>query len=174
MAALCVGESAAGRADTLALRRRWLYNDCIMKLRTLTIRGLPEPLLKVLRLAAKRSRRSLNAEVLMRLEAGAAAVAAGPEVRQADVTSRGSAAAPAARVRASAGPPYEVRKAFDEADLSRLRSDLALTPEQRVHLGEELAKVAASTRPRPRFRRVTQFDTYEDYLDWKRYGDRAR
>jgi len=126
-----------------------------MKLRTLTIRGLPEPLLKTLRSAAKRSRRSLNAEVLVRLEAGAVP------------------AASAARVRASAGPPDEVRLAFDEANLSRLRSDLALTPEQRVHLGEELAKVSAAQRPRPRFQRVIQFDRYEDYLDWKRYGDRA-
>jgi hypothetical protein len=126
-----------------------------MKLRTLTIRGLPGPLLKVLRSAAKRSRRSLNAEVLVRLEAGAAPAASAP------------------RVRASAGPPDEVRRAFDEANLSRLRSDLALTPEQRVHLGEELARVAAAARPRPRFQRVIQFDRYEDYLDWKRFGDRA-
>ena len=121
----------------------------------MTIRGLPESLLKTLRLAAKRSRRSLNAEVLVRLEAGAAA------------------AAPAAHVRESAGPSLEVRQSFDEANLSRLRSDLALTPEQRVHLGEELAKVSAAQRPRPRFQRVIQFDRYEDYLDWKRYGDRA-
>ena len=129
-----------------------------MKLRTLTIRGLPEPLLKVLRSAAKRNRRSLNAEVLVRLEAGAAAIAAEPTVvgRPAPV-----------------GQSYEVRRAFEEADLSRLRSDLALTPEQRVHLGEELARVTAAQRPRPRFQRVIQFDRYEDYLDWKRFGDRA-
>ena len=49
-----------------------------MQLRTLTIRGLPEPLLKALRSAAKRNRRSLNAEVLVRLEAGAAAAAGAP------------------------------------------------------------------------------------------------
>ena len=133
-----------------------------MKLRTLTIRGLPEPLLKTLRLAAKRSRRSLNAEVLVRLEAGAAAIAV-----ESAVVGR------PARVAESAGPPYEVRRAFEEADLSRLRSDLALTPEQRVHLGEELARATAATRPRPRFQRVIQFERYEDYLDWKRYGDRA-
>lgn len=134
-----------------------------MKLRTLTIRGLPEPLLKALRSAAKRNRRSLNAEVLVRLEAGAAVVAVG-----------GAPAGPAvaaARVRESAGPSYEVRRAFDEANLSRLRGDLALTPEQRVHVGEELAQVTATTRPRPRFQRVIQFDRYEDYLDWKRFAD---
>jgi hypothetical protein len=114
--------------------------------------------LKTLRAAAKRNRRSLNAEVLVRLEAGAGPGPEGP-------------AASAARVRESAGPPYAVRKAFEEADLSRLRSDLALTPEQRVHLGEELARVAPSGRPRPRFQRVIQFDRYEDYLDWKRFAD---
>jgi len=126
-----------------------------MKLRTLTIRGLPESLLKVLRAAAKQHRRSLNAEVLVRLEAGAAP------------------AASAARVRESAGPPDEVRLAFDEANLSRLRSDLALTPEQRVRLAEEIARVEPSGRPRPRFQRVIQFDRYEDYLDWKRFADVA-
>jgi plasmid stability protein len=133
-----------------------------MKLRTLTIRGLPEPLLKVLRAAAKQHRRSLNAEVLVRLEAGAAARVAEP-----------TAAVPAGRFAEPVGQSYEVRRAFEEADLSRLRSDLALTPEQRVHLGEELARVTAAQRPRSRFQRVIQFDRYEDYLDWKRYGDRA-
>jgi plasmid stability protein len=44
-----------------------------MKLRTLTLRGIPEPLLKAFRASAARNRRSLNAEVLVRLEAGAAA-----------------------------------------------------------------------------------------------------
>jgi hypothetical protein len=71
------------------------------------------------------------------------------------------------------GQSPEARRAFEETGLSRLRSDLALTPEQRVHLGEELARVTATTRPRPRFQRVIQFERYEDYLDWKRFGDRA-
>jgi plasmid stability protein len=148
-----------------------------MKLRTLTIRGLPEPLLKVLRAAAKRSRRSLNAEVLVRLEVGAAAIAvestAVGRPARADSGAPAGPAAPTARVAEPVGQSYEVRRAFDEANLSRLRSDLALTPEQRVHLGEELARVSAAQRPRPRFQRVIQFDRYEDYLDWKRYGDRA-
>jgi plasmid stability protein len=129
-----------------------------MKLRTLTIRGLPESLLKVLRSAAKRSRRSLNAEVLVRLEAGAAAIAV-------ESTAVGRPA--------PVGQSYEVRRAFDEANLSRLRSDLALTPEQRVRLAEEIARVEPSGRPRPRFQRVIQFERYEDYLDWKRFADVA-
>ena len=148
-----------------------------MKLRTLTIRGLPEPVLKVLRAAAKQHRRSLNAEVLVRLEAGAAAIAVeSTAVGRPARAGSGAPAGPAAstaRVAEPVGQSYEVRRAFEEADLSRLRSDLALTPEQRVHLGEELARVTAATRPRPRFQRVIQFDRYEDYLDWKRFADVA-
>jgi plasmid stability protein len=140
-----------------------------MKLRTLTLRGIPEPVLKAFRASAARNRRSLNAEVLVRLEAGAAAERA---AQRAGEASSGPAAS-AAGVGEPAGQSYEVRRAFEEADRSRLLSDLALTPEQRVHLGEELAKVAASARPRPRFQRVIQFDRYEDYLDWKRFGDFA-
>ena len=138
-----------------------------MELHSLTVRGIPAPVLKVLRAAAKRNRRSLNAEVLVRLEAGAG----GTALEQAPAHAR-RAEARAATVREPEGPSYKERKAFEEADLSRLRSDLALTPEQRVHLGEELAGITASARPRPRFHRVIQFDTYEDYLDWKRYEGR--
>jgi len=156
-----------------------------MKLRTLTLRGIPEPVLKAFRASAARNRRSLNAEVLVRLEAGLEAAAAAPVPPGAERAARaageasvgeasaGPAAASAARVPEPKGRPYEVRRAFEEADLERLRSDLALTPEQRVHLGEELARVAAAARPRPRLQRVIQFERYEDYLDWKRYGDRA-
>lgn len=151
-----------------------------MKLRTLTLRGIPEPVLRAFRASAARNRRSLNAEVLVRLEAGLEAAAAAPvppgaerAARAAGEVSAGPAAAAAVRVREPEGPPSEVRRAFEEADLARLRSDLALTPEQRVHLGEELARVAATSRPRPHFQRVIQFERYEDYLDWKRYGDRA-
>ena len=141
-----------------------------MKLRTLTLRGIPEPLLKAFRASAARNRRSLNAEVLVRLEAGAAAERAAHTAGEA---SAGPAAASAARVREPDGPPYEVRRAFEEANLSRLRSDLALTPEQRVRLADEIARVEPSGRPRPRFRRVIQFDRYEDYLDWKHFADFA-
>jgi len=73
-------------------------------------------------------------------------------------------------VREEPAPPYVVRQAFRDAELSRLRSDLALTPADRVRLAEELARVAPDNRPRPRFRRVLQFDSYEDYLDWKRFA----
>lgn len=155
-----------------------------MASRALTIRGIPEPLLRALRAAAKRNRRSLNAEVLVRLEAGAESAGAGGRAgsgADAGVPRAGSAgnrgqsvsrSAPA-RVGEPAGQPYEVRRAFEEADRSRLLSDLALTPEQRVHLAEELARTTVSSRPRPRFQRVLQFDRYEDYLDWKRFAERG-
>jgi hypothetical protein len=137
-----------------------------MKLRTLTLRGLPEPLLKALRAAATRNRRSLNAEVLVRLEEGCPAA-------RSTVDARVVGAAAATRVAEPAEQPAHVRRAFEEADRSRLLSDLALTPEQRVHLAEELARTAVSDRPRPRFHRVIQFERYEDYLDWQRHGERG-
>ncbi len=74
-------------------------------------------------------------------------------------------------VREPAAPPYEVQQAFRAAELSRLESDLALTPERRVQVAEELARAAPVRRARPRFRRVLQFDSYEDYLDWRRFAE---
>jgi plasmid stability protein len=141
-----------------------------MKLHTLTIRGLPEPLLKVLRSAAKRSRRSLNAEVLVRLEVGAAAVDPVPVGRPAPAGGDASAspAASAARVRESAGPPYEVRKAFDEARVSLVESDLKMTPEERVLLADRMLDDALAARPRPNVHTIRAFDSWEDYLAWKR------
>ena len=75
-----------------------------------------------------------------------------------------------AAVREAAPPSYEVQSAFRAAEQARFDGDLAMTPEQRVHVAEEIARISPSHRPRPRFRRVLQFDTYADYLDWKRYA----
>jgi nucleoid-associated protein YgaU len=127
-----------------------------MQLHALTVRGIPAPLLRVLKAAAKRNRRSLNAEVLVRLEAAAA-----------DAEPRRSAP-PSAAAREPEVPPYAVRKAFEEADLARLRSDLALTPEQRVLLADQMLDDALATRPRPTVHTIRAFDTWEDYLAWKR------
>jgi hypothetical protein len=80
-------------------------------------------------------------------------------------------AEPRAAVREPAAPPYEVRQAFRAAELSRLEGDLALTPERRVQIAEELARTAPAGQARPRFRRVLQFESYEDYLDWKRFAE---
>ena len=143
-----------------------------MKLRTLTIRGLPEPLLKTLRSAAKRSRRSLNAEVLVRLEAGAAVVAAEPTAvgRPARAGSGAPAgpAASAARVAEPVGQSYEVRRAFEEERASLLESDLRMTPENRVLLADRMLDDALAARPRPNVHTIRAFDSWEDYLAWKR------
>ena len=81
-------------------------------------------------------------------------------------------AGPAAHaVREPVAPSYEVRQAFRAAELSRLESDLALTPERRVKIAEDLARTAPAGRGRPRFRRVLQFDSYDDYLEWKRFAE---
>ncbi len=77
----------------------------------------------------------------------------------------------ASTVREETAPPYQVQRAFRAAEQSRLESDLALTPERRVKVAEALARTVPSGAARPRFRRVLQFDSYEDYLDWKRFAD---
>jgi hypothetical protein len=136
-----------------------------MKLRTLTLRGIPEPLLKAFRASAARNRRSLNAEVLVRLEAGAAAERA---AQRAGEASAGPAAASAARVREPDGPPCEVRRAFEEARVSLLESDLKLTPEERVLLADRMLDDALAARPRPNVHTIRAFDSWEDYLAWKR------
>ncbi len=147
-----------------------------MKLRTLTLRGVPESVLKALRSAAKRNRRSLNAEVLVRLEAGAAAEAAPPPAAVGASAGRGASApsstgqtaGAAPPVREPEGPPYEVRKAFDEARDALLDSDLKLTPEERVLLADRMLDDALAVRPRPNVHTVRAFDSWEDYLAWKR------
>jgi hypothetical protein len=135
-----------------------------MQLRTLTIRGLPEPLLKTLRSAAKRSRRSLNAEVLVRLEAGARTEPTAVLVGDAPA---GPAAA-VARVAEPAGQSYEVRRAFEEERAALLESDLRMTPEERVLYADRMTEDAIAVRPRPKVHTIRLFDSWEDYLAWKR------
>ncbi len=52
--------------------------------------------------------------------------------------------------------------------LAQLTSDLALTPEKRVRAGEESADLGELAHPRPRLKRVVLFDTFGDYLAWKK------
>ena len=110
-----------------------------MTLRALTVRAIPEALLRQLKATARRHRRSLNSEVLTLLEASVAPAHQDPLP--------GTDPKPHVQ-REPALPSYEVARAFEEASLSRLRSDLALTPEQRVHLAEELALAVPSGRRR--------------------------
>lgn len=77
----------------------------------------------------------------------------------------GSAAA-----REPASSPDRLGRAYRAAERSRLDRDLALTPEQRVRVSEEIARTAPAARRPPQRGRVLQFDTYEDYLDWKRFA----
>lgn len=151
-----------------------------MTLRALTVRGIPEVVLKALRTAAKRNRRSLNAEVLVRLEEGS--VAALARETRAGVTGAtprlvlerslvggppGTAAA-AARVAEPAGQLYEVRRAFEQERVALLESDLRMTPEQRALMADRLLDDALAARPRPNVHTVRAFDSWEDYLAWKR------
>ena len=135
-----------------------------MSYRRVTI-TVPADVLKAADALARRLDRSRSwvvAEALRRYSAGGAARrgGAGPS----DTRSSSAGREPSA-------PPYHVQRAFREAELSRLRGDLAMTPEQRVRVAEELVRTVPAERRRPRYRRVLQFDSYDDYLDWKTFAD---
>jgi Ribbon-helix-helix protein, copG family len=128
------------------------------KYRRVTV-TVPADVLKAADATAKRFDRSRSwvvAEALQRYAAASAAAAPG---------------APRAVVREGPAPPYDVQRAFRAAELSRLEGDLALTPEQRVRVAEEIARTVPAGQPRPRFRRVVQFDSYDDYLEWRRFAE---
>jgi hypothetical protein len=71
---------------------------------------------------------------------------------------------------AAAAPPQGLRRAFLAAEQARLTSDLAMTPAERVRISEAMARTAPAGRREPQHSRVMQFDTYESYLDWKRFA----
>jgi hypothetical protein len=80
-------------------------------------------------------------------------------------------AAPDAGGAAPPGAPSpQLQRAFRAAEQARLARDLALTPAERVRVSEEIARMAPAARRRAQRGRVRQFDTYEDYLDWKRFA----
>lgn len=59
---------------------------------------------------------------------------------------------------------------------AQLVADLRLSPEERVRAAELTARAAPSSDAKtgtPRAARVIGFDRYEDYLAWKRLGDRG-
>ncbi len=65
--------------------------------------------------------------------------------------------------------PYTVIPGLGESRLRQLEADLRLTPAQRVRAAENTALVGRLVRePRQRPNQVLSFETYEDYLDWKR------
>jgi len=80
-------------------------------------------------------------------------------------------AAPEAGGAAPPGAPSpQLQRAFRAAEQARLARDLALTPAERVRVSEEIARMAPAARRRTERGRVRQFDTYGDYLDWKRFA----
>lgn len=68
-----------------------------------------------------------------------------------------------------APPGYGVlRPGLGESRLTQLKSDLALTPEQRVIEAERSADLANLVHPRPKAHHIITFYRYEDYVAWKR------
>jgi len=58
---------------------------------------------------------------------------------------------------------------------AQLEADLALSPEERVALAEETARVADLRRPGAgEMQRVLAFESLEDFLDWQRREDLVR
>lgn len=68
-----------------------------------------------------------------------------------------------------AGPTR--RHGLGEHRLAQLESDLALTPEQRVREAEETARATETGEPGRSGERVLTFESYDDYLAWKRRAD---
>ena len=80
------------------------------------------------------------------------------------------APAPPAAVRETAPAPYLVtRPGLGEHRLQQLRSDMAMSVDDRVYAAEEANRLDWALRPPCPGIRVTFFDRYEDYLDWKKY-----
>ena len=87
----------------------------------------------------------------------------------------------AATAQAASGPhavreperrPYGVVSGLGPFRQTQLEADLTLTPEERVKAAEQTARVPDLVRPaRSRPDRILFFDSYEDYLDWKRRED---
>lgn len=68
--------------------------------------------------------------------------------------------------------PYGVVSGLGPSRQTQLEADLTLTPEERVKAAEQTARVPDLVGPAPSRRdRILFFDSYEDYLDWKRRED---
>lgn len=125
--------------------------DTVGKTARVTV-TIPVTVLKAADKLAKRERRSRSWVV--------------SEALRSYVDASRRAAASAGRVAEPVVSPHTAD--FDAARLDRVQSDLALTPEERVRLAEELARTATIARPQPRVHQVLAFDSWEDYLSWKR------
>ena len=75
-------------------------------------------------------------------------------------------------VREPESRPYGVVSGLGPSRQTQLEADLTLTPEERVKAAEQTARVPDLVGPAPsRPDRILFFDSYEDYLDWKRRED---
>jgi predicted transcriptional regulator len=84
--------------------------------------------------------------------------------------SQSESVVPPSVIRESTAAPYDARRAgLGDQRLAQLQSDLALTPEQRVLAAEESIRVDRLLRPPCRGQRLTFFDRFEDYLEWKKH-----
>lgn len=84
-------------------------------------------------------------------------------------------AAPPELVREPATSSYAARRSgLGDQRLAQLRSDLALGVEARVVAAEEANRIDRELRPGSRGLRLTFFDRYEDYLDWKKHETAGR
>lgn len=78
---------------------------------------------------------------------------------------------PVSAVREPATSPYAARSGLGPSRLTQLEADLALTPEERIREAERTAREGAPKGTGSRKLRLQQFDSYNDYLEWKRRED---
>jgi len=57
---------------------------------------------------------------------------------------------------------------FGTARREQLASDLAMSPAERLHAAEEVARLAQRARRRGPRQQIVGFDSYEDFYEWKR------
>ena len=76
------------------------------------------------------------------------------------------AAAPSA-VREPGAPTYAAQEVA-EARRYHLKSDLQLSPSERLRRAEELVRLARLVHPHSPRRQIIAFDSYEDYYEWKK------
>ena len=82
-------------------------------------------------------------------------------------------AASGSSARESAPAPYGVTApGLGPQRLAQLESDLRLTPEERIRAAEETARLGTRVGRAPaRANRLISFDSYQDYVEWKRTSD---
>jgi len=57
---------------------------------------------------------------------------------------------------------------FADATRKQLAADLRLSPAERLHSAEEIARIPRLVKPRHRRTQIIGFDSFEDYFEWKK------